>query len=64
MPLLLANSYLLYCLVIVLGRRRENIMDQNSQTCIYKQQLPFPGAQEGKINKYEMQSISSHSEAP
>lgn len=38
-------------------------MDQNSQTCIYKQQLPFPGAWEGRINKYEMQSISTYSEA-
>lgn len=38
-------------------------MDQNSQTCIYKQQLPFPGAWEGRINKYETQSISTYSEA-
>lgn len=59
------HRYLLYCLVIVLGWRRENIiMDQNSLTCIYKQQLPFPGAQEGRINKYEMQNITTHSEAP
>lgn len=58
------QCYLLYCLVIVLGWRRENIiMDQNTQTCICKQQLPFPGAHGGKINKYEMR-IGTHSETP
>lgn len=51
--------------VIVLGSRKENIiMDQNTQTSLYKQQLAFYRAQVCRINKYETQSISAHSEAP
>lgn len=42
------HCYLLYSLT-VLGLRREEItMHQHSTKCIYKQQLPFPGAQKGK----------------
>lgn len=48
---------------VVLGWRKENVMDQNSLTCIYKQPLLFPGAQGDRINKYEMQSIT-RSEVP